>query len=62
MSARTQLLQAGQFDKAMAAMAGQQVSKKLAVRQKDWEIMTKRTDFKANSGVNPAYHKPGSQK
>lgn len=62
MNARQQLLSAGQFNKELASMAGQKISKKLKTRQKDWELMVNRTDFKANDGVNPGYHKPGSQK
>lgn len=62
MNARTKLKIAGQFNLETAKLAGQRVSKKLANRIKDWKVMVARTDFKANNGVNPAYHCPGSQK
>lgn len=62
MKARETLKTAGQFNKEMAALAGQKISKKLARRIADWKAMTSRTDFKANSGVNNAFHCPGSQK
>lgn len=62
MSARDKLKLAGQFNKELAAMAGQKIGKKLKARINDWKLMVARTDFKANSGVNPAYHCPGSHK
>ena len=48
MKARGTLKTAGQFNKEMAALAGQRISKKLARRIADWKAMTSRTDFKAN--------------
>lgn len=59
MSARATLKKNGQFDKEMAALAGEKVSKKLAARRKDYALMISQPNFKAPPGT---FHKPGSQK
>ena len=59
MSALATLKKNGQFNKDMAALAGEKVSKKLAARRKDYEQMVSQPSFKAPDG---AFHKPGSQK
>jgi len=59
MNARNKLKIAGQFDKESAAACGEQESKKLKARRKDFALMTGNTSWKAPEG---AYHKPGSQK
>lgn len=59
MSALATLKKNGQFDKEMATLAGEKVSKKLAARRKDYALMVSRPDFKAPEGT---FHKPGSQK
>ena len=59
MKARTQLALNGQFNKEMAALAGQKISKKLARRIKDYDLMISQPGFKAPEGT---FHKPGSQK
>ena len=59
MSALAKLQKAGQFNKEMAALAGEKVSKKLAARRKDYELMVSQPSFKAPDGT---FHKPGSQK
>ena len=59
MSALATLKKNGQFDKDMAALAGEKVSKKLAARRKDYALMVSQPNFKAPDG---AFHKPGSQK
>ena len=62
MTASEKLKQFGAFNKELAALAGQKIGKKLARRIADWKTMVTRTDFKANSGVNNAFHCPGSHK
>jgi len=59
MKARAQLALNGQFNKEMAALAGQAISKKLARRRKDYDLMVSQPSFKAPEGT---FHKPGSQK
>lgn len=60
MNARAQLSAAGQFNKELAAMAGQKIGKKLRSRIKDWENTM---SDPANRGKNMAgFHKPGSHK
>lgn len=59
MSALTTLKKNGQFNKEMAALAGEKVSKKLAARRKDYALMVSQPNFKAPDGT---FHKPGSQK
>lgn len=60
MNAREQLKKNGQFDKQLAALAGQAISPNLRRRQKDFHEMM---DNPLNLIKNMAgYHKPGSQK
>lgn len=59
MNARAKLANAGKFDKESAAACGEQESKKLKARRKDFALMTGNISWKAPEG---AFHKPGSQK
>lgn len=59
MNARDTLKLAGKFDKESAAVAGQQESKKLNTRRKDYDNMVAQPNFKAPEGT---FHRPGSQK
>ena len=65
MTARQLLLAIGQFNKPGTdknPSTGQTITAKLRRRVADWKQMTSRPDFKANDGMNPAYHCPGSLK
>ena len=59
MNARTKLKIAGQFDKESASACGEQESKKLKARRKDFDLMTRDPQWKAPLG---SFHRPGSHK
>lgn len=58
MNARNKLMAAGAFNKEMAQLSGQRVSKRLLARQKDYDAMIEEARNKDMSG----FHKPGSNK